>query len=169
MKSKYFKIDRNTTAESLHKAYKQLVNQHHADGFAGKGLSKDELAQKEIEMSEINIEYARLRKKFTKEGNNSSVYNNFRNAQNELAEILSTLPKEVKDESQDKMRAYFNAKWERAIKPMVPESLQGIADLIVKEKIKNFDFEKQLSTFNFEEFINQFQPIKDHLTRKKSR
>jgi len=167
MKSKYFKIDRNTTAESLHKAYKKLVNEHHADSFAGKGLSDDELAQKEIEMSEINIEYTMLRKKFKKDG--KSIYNNFRNAQNELAEILSNLPKEVKDESQDKMRAYFNAKWEKALKPMVPESLQGIADLIVKDKIKNFDFETQLSKFNFEEFINQFEPIKDYLTRNKSK
>ena len=93
------------------------------------------------------------------------MYENFRSAQNELVQILNKLPKEVKDETRKKMQTYFQQEWEKTVKPIIPESLQDLANIIMKEKIKNFDFETQLSKFNLEEFINQFEPLKENFKK----
>jgi hypothetical protein len=161
MKPKYFILNKDTSLESLKKQYKALVLEHHADKLAGRDANNEAaIREKEAIMSEINVEYARLQEVFQHGGNNpKGIYRNLRMAQDELASIMKIIPDKAKMESRKKMENYLFDKWEKMFKPLLPEILQGVAELIIREKIKQFDFERELANFKPEEFIYQLKQL----------
>ena len=161
MKSKYFIINKETSLESLHKQYKALVLTHHADKLAGKeNISQGDIREKEIIMSEINVEYTGLLKQFKSTGNREKkIYQYLRTGQDELAHMISLLPQEVKAASHKKMEKYLLEKWDARVKSTVPSSLRNVVDYLIREKLAQLDVEASLANFDLEEFLERFRTV----------
>jgi hypothetical protein len=133
------------------------------DTIGDKIISNAKYLRQEETMSEINIEYAHLRKAMSKANSpgNGTRLKHLQEVQQELTRILETIPQKTKTEIQLQANKLLLTQWQEKLKPLLPLSLQGATDTFIKKKIQQFDFEDALKKTDLKKVFRQ------NLTKKK--
>ena len=158
MEYKYFTPDSSATSEELKKQYKKLVLKYHVDRLGNKKVSKEEYLRREKTMSEINVEYALLRKTFftPHRTNHEAVIKGLEKIQADITRILKEIPDETKNEMRSKAVRFLRARWQEKLEPLLPDPFREIAGTFINEKITGFDPERELNKLDVEKLMTRF-------------
>ena len=157
MEYRHFNIKKTTTPEELKNQYKKLILKHHVDRLGNKKVSKEEYLLREKIMSEINVEYALLRKTFftTHRSDHEAVIKGLEKIQADMARILKEIPDETKNEMRNKAELFLRAQWQKKLEPLLPHPFQEIANTLIKEKITGFNPERELNNLDVEKLVSR--------------
>lgn len=157
MEYRYFNINSITTIKELKSQYKKQVLKYHVDKIGDRLVSKEEYLRRERVMSEINTEYARLRKTFSVPG--PAAYNDkikkLQKLQTDIIQILEEIPDETKTEIKQKARDILLTQWQQKIEPFFPCSLKNMASQWAHKNLTDFDPEKEFNRLDIEKLLTK--------------